>query len=292
MLGEKSIVVGCDNTDTLSAVLNGMKGRGFSHTVISAARVSDLIGIVKSLQPDLIILSFKNNQHVLNDLDAFVKKPEIPVLCLASKTESERLSWNSNSIVFSYALEYIADREYLSSRINSIFLLRPASPVKSRISFAENAIQSRPPRNTDDLSRYIMELDQKVEVLMKVKERIADLYPRVDDPTRTELTSIVNSIRAATNDHKLWDDFKLYFEKTNPDFLFMLVQKHPGLTPKDLKYCCYLKMNMANDDIRTLLGINQESVRTHKYRLKKKLVLPKDQDLSSYLRSVGRGFTY
>jgi len=133
-----------------------------------------------------------------------------------------------------------------------------------------------------------MELDQKVEVLMKVKDRIADLYPRVDDPTRTELTSIVNSIRQSANDNKLWEDFKLYFEKTNPDFLYLLVQRHPGLTPKDLKYCCYLKMNMANDDIRTLLGINQESVRTHKYRLKKKLVLPKEQDLRSYLRSVGR----
>jgi len=38
-------------------------------------------------------------------------------------------------------------------------------------------------------------------------------------------------------------------------------------------------MNMSNDDIRALLGISQESVRTHKYRLKKKLSLGKDQSL-------------
>jgi DNA-binding CsgD family transcriptional regulator len=47
-------------------------------------------------------------------------------------------------------------------------------------------------------------------------------------------------------------------------------------------------MNMTNDDIRNLLGINQESVRTHKYRLKKKMALSKEQDLLNYLRSVGR----
>ena|SRR6218665_1968631 len=285
---EKCIIVGCDNTDVLSAVLYGMKSPGFLHTVVSAARVSDLINIAKTMEPDLIILCFQNNQHVLNDLDTFVKKPQVPVICLARRKDSEALSWNSNCIVFSYALEHIHQKDYLGSRINSVFLLRQETPKKNLHASFVDAAMERPRKNTDDLSRYIMELDQKVEVLMKVKDRIADLYPRVDDPTRTELTSIVNSIRQSANDNKLWEDFKLYFEKTNPDFLYLLVQRHPGLTPKDLKYCCYLKMNMANDDIRTLLGINQESVRTHKYRLKKKLVLPKEQDLRSYLRSVGR----
>jgi DNA-binding CsgD family transcriptional regulator len=45
-------------------------------------------------------------------------------------------------------------------------------------------------------------------------------------------------------------------------------------------------MNMSNDHIGNLLGINQESVRTHKYRLKKKMSLPREQDLRTYLRSV------
>ena len=40
------------------------------------------------------------------------------------------------------------------------------------------------------------------------------------------------------------------------------------------------------NEIRNILGINQESVRTHKYRLKKKMALSKSQDLSHYLKSV------
>jgi len=221
----------------------------------------------------------------LNDFDTFVKKNDIPVICLAGRYESESLSWNSNRSVFCYPLEHICKKEYLSSRINSIFLLKSKpGEATGPHSFAEAAIQAA---GTKDLSRYVLELDQKIEMLMKVKDRVADLYPRVDDPVRTELISIVNSIKLSANDTKLWDDFQMYFEKTNPNFLLLLAKKHPGLTPKDLKYCCYLKMNMANDDIRTLLGINQESVRTHKYRLKKKLVLAKDQDLQSYLRFFG-----
>ena len=62
-------------------------------------------------------------------------------------------------------------------------------------------------------------------------------------------------------------------------------KKFPCLTTKDLKYCCYLKMNMSNQDIRHILGINQDSVRMHKYRLKKKMTLSKKVDLRSYINS-------
>ncbi len=36
---------------------------------------------------------------------------------------------------------------------------------------------------------------------------------------------------------------------------------------------------MTNDDIKNIFGISLESVRTHKYRLKKKMALSKEDDL-------------
>lgn len=291
---QKSIIIGCDDTVTLSAVLNNIKETSlFRHNIISAARSTDLLGIVKSLNPDLVILCFRNNQVVLNDFGSFIKRPELPIICLSGRSEGEKLRWNANCIVFSYAVEYVKQENYLSSRIHSVFLMNSETEKRNEArqggTLAEAAMQQHSTGNTRNLSRYVMELDQKVEVLLKVKERIAELFPRVDDSTRTELMSIVNSIKASANDNKIWDDFKLYFEHANPGFLMTLANRHPELTSKDLKYCCYLKMNMSNDDIRNLLGINQESVRTHKYRLKKKMDLSPEQDLLSYLRTVEEG---
>jgi DNA-binding CsgD family transcriptional regulator len=276
----------------LSAILNNVEeAPGFIYNIISAARTSDLTHIVQSLDPDLVILCFRSNQIALNELDLHRKKPRTPVLCLTGRGESE-LRWNKGHIVFTYSSEYISKDDYLTSRIHSIFLLgsgsgKSAAPaLRDSGAFATAAIDQRNTGDMKNLSRYVLELDQKVELLLKVRERIAELYPAVDDPTRHELISIVNSIKASANDTKLWDDFKVYFERTNPGFLMILANKHPELTPKDLKYCCYLKMNMSNDDIRNLLGINQESVRTHKYRLKKKMDLDRNQDLAAYLRSI------
>jgi DNA-binding CsgD family transcriptional regulator len=288
MNAEKLIVIGCDDTAVLSTILNSMSG--FSYHIVSATKMSDLIGIVKSLSPDLVIINFRNNQFAINDFITFVKRPEIPILCLTRKYEQESLSWSETLIVFTYLYESMGNEKYLRSRINSIFLLKEGASKSIINSTLVGAViqQSNQPDEGRNLSRYVLELDQKVEILLRVKDRIANLFGRVDDHVRAELTSIVNSIKKSANDHKLWEDFKLYFEQTDPDFLKVLSKKYPVLTPVDLKYCCYLKMNMSNDDIRNLLAINQDSVRTHKYRLKKKMSLGKEQDLRTYLKAVGQ----
>lgn len=288
MNAEKLIVIGCDETAGLSTILNSM--RGFSYHIVSATKISDLIGLVKSMNPDLVIINFRNNQFAINDFITFIRRPEIPLLCLTRKQESDSLHWPDSLIVFTYPYESIGNEHYLQSRINSIFLLKEGVQKNTTdTTFAQTAMQQRhEPGEGRNLSRYVLELDQKVEILLKVKDRIANLCGKVDDHVRAELTSIVNSIKKSANDHKLWEDFKLYFEQTDPDFLKVLSKKYPVLTPVDLKYCCYLKMNMSNDDIRNLLAINQDSVRTHKYRLKKKMLLGKEQDLRSYLKAVGQ----
>lgn len=292
MLTEKLIAIGCDDTTSISAVLDKLKETSaFSYNVISATMAAGLTGLLRSLKPDLIILCFRNNQQVLTELTNVNLQFEIPILCLTRRYECETLDWNKNYVVFTCMLEHIQKASYLSSRINSIFLLGQQELIPQQAaSFSTLAIAESD--HTRNLSRYVMELDQKAEVLLKIKERICELYPRVDDATRTELNSIVNSIRMSANDHKLWDDFKLYFEQTNPHFLILLARKYPSLTATDLKYCCYLKMNMSNSDIMNLLGINLESVRTHKYRLKKKMALNRDQELIFHLRSIDQEIAF
>ncbi len=283
----KSIVVGCDSTTDLSVILESLKDLT-SFSIISVTKLSDQISIGRSLDVDLFILCFKNNQHALSEFDSLVMKPNVPILCLNKTPENEPLYWGTDSIVFTCAMQHIHNSGYLLSRINSIFLLDKEEPIREiKMDSQTQKIQSqRGYSYQEDLSRYVMELDQKTNVLSKVTRRIAELYPEVDDKTRVALNSIVNGIKMSANDTKIWDDFRLYFEMANPDFLLLLAKKHPGLSAVDLKYCCYLKMNMSNDDIRSLLGINQESVRTHKYRLKRKLEIPKDMDLGVYLKSV------
>jgi len=288
MAADKRIIIGCDNAVNLTAVLDSMKETTlFLHNIITATRPSDITGLVRSFEPHLLILCFRNNQSVLDDLNANGKKIPIPVFCLTGKWENETLSWNKNNIVFTCPLEHIYNSEYLHFRINSVFLLIADTYKKARDSnHTSSSTLNNQPANSRNLSRYVMELDQKTEMLLKVKDRIANLHSKAEGHTKAELMSIINLIKMSGNNHDLWGDFKLFFEETDPEFLPLLSKKFPFLTPIDLKYCCYLKMNMTNDDIKKIFGISLESVRTHKYRLKKKMSLAKNDDLRNYLRSV------
>ncbi|MEO8533751.1 MAG: hypothetical protein ABI441_08370 [Flavobacterium sp.] len=285
---KKSILIGCDDTTVLTQVLNVLSIiSDFTFSTITVSRPADLYHTAKSLNPDLIILCFRRNQPVINDGNFNLNKIDSPILCLTQNYECESTCWSKNCLIFTHPYKHINNADFLIYRIKSIFQLKKAETNNNTAStFAATAIQKNNLNNTRELSHYVMELDQKVEILQKVKTRISYLYPNVNDVIRKELISIVNSIKTVANDTKLWDDFKIYFEQSNPDFLLSLARKHPSLSSKDLKYCCYIKMNMSNNDITNLLGINQDSVRTHKYRLKKKLTLEKEQDIVSYLRTV------
>lgn len=287
MVQEKSIVIGSDDSSHLAAVMRSLESPDrFRKNVLYASRLTDLIRLIQSMSPDLVIIDFRNNQVALNEISAFAVAQHIPLVCLTSGQDHAPLCWGDEAIVFTFPTEQLSRSPFLNAWINSIFLLHADHAVEVPSSLAEKVRIGDHTAMGTNMSRYVLELDQKMEVLQKVKEKIAALYPRVGDPVRAELCAIVNAIKTSVGDQKLWDDFKLMFEQTNPLFLKYLSQRHPQLTPIDLKYCCYLKMSMSNDDIRNLMGISQESVRTHKYRLKRKMDLSKDHDLMEYLHSV------
>jgi len=47
-----------------------------------------------------------------------------------------------------------------------------------------------------------------------------------------------------------------------------------------------LKMNMESQDIATLLGISQDSLRVVRYRLRKKLNLQQGESLTAFIQSL------
>ncbi|MCA6362928.1 MAG: hypothetical protein IM638_07805 [Bacteroidetes bacterium] len=235
---------------------------------------------------DLLILNFSAIQTILNDFHRLPGCAFTPVICLTGSTCREILRWNHDQVVFVFPENADAAGQSFSAHLHSILTLAGSHRPSAIQTHPGSLVVPAALSENRSLSRYVMEIEQKSQVLNRVREKISSLYRNVDDSTRKELLAIVSSIKSSMSNTRLWEDFKLYYQNTDPDFLFKLANRHPELTSRDIKYCCYLKMNMSNEDIMNLLGINQESVRTHKYRLKRKLNLPKNTSLASYLQWV------
>ncbi|MGB0949767.1 MAG: helix-turn-helix transcriptional regulator, partial [Marinirhabdus sp.] len=97
-----------------------------------------------------------------------------------------------------------------------------------------------------------------------------------------EVLAIVKSIDKNVNDTEEWKFFEEAFNHADKGFFKKIKQKHPQLTPKDLRLCVYLRLNLSSKEIAPLLNISPRSVEIKRYRLRKKIHLGRETNLNDY----------
>jgi DNA-binding CsgD family transcriptional regulator len=73
---------------------------------------------------------------------------------------------------------------------------------------------------------------------------------------------------------------------TGDNFLKKIKSIHPALTSNDLRLCAYLRLNLSSKEIAPLLNISPRSVEVKRYRLRKKMDLPHEANLSDYILEI------
>src|SRR5690606_15003026 len=106
---------------------------------------------------------------------------------------------------------------------------------------------------------------------------------RKDNVNEYRVKSLIARTTEVIHNQEDWQVFETNFNELHDDFFKRLVQRYPKLTSKDMKLCGYLKMNLTSKEIAPLMGITSRGVEIHRYRLRKKLELDKDQDLVKFL---------
>lgn len=95
-------------------------------------------------------------------------------------------------------------------------------------------------------------------------------------PRETEESGL-QQLRTATilteND---WRDFREQFHKIYPSFTDRLLERHPDLTPAEIRYLLLLRLELSHPEIAHALGISPASLRVTWHRLRKKIGLPAD----------------
>jgi DNA-binding CsgD family transcriptional regulator len=133
-----------------------------------------------------------------------------------------------------------------------------------------------------ELAMATMNVAQKNEKLIEIKERLLELE-NLPDRERRKVENLIRMLDDEINDESYWEQFEQHFNALNDDFLNKLKKEHPDITHKDLKMCAFLRMNLSNKEIASLLNITLRGVEASRLRLRKKLNLPKDMPLNEYI---------
>ena len=130
-------------------------------------------------------------------------------------------------------------------------------------------------------------LIQKNEFLNTLKTELARLSRNAkSELVEKELRQISRKIDRDIRNEKNWEVFERYFDEVHQEFLHRLKEKHPDLTPGELRLCAYLRMNISTKEIAPLMNISVRGVEISRYRLRKKLNLPHEANLSTYILSI------
>ncbi|MGI6233603.1 MAG: two component regulator propeller, partial [Prevotella sp.] len=97
----------------------------------------------------------------------------------------------------------------------------------------------------------------------------------------------IGKMLQALDDHKdngdFWDIYKENFDLIHKNFFRNLRKSYPQLTTTDLKFCALFRLNLSTKEVANFTGLTVRGVEGARYRLRRKLNVPKDQSLTQFL---------
>ncbi len=135
-----------------------------------------------------------------------------------------------------------------------------------------------------ELADVSMHLVERSDALVKVKDELQHLHKKTGGSHDVKRAlQLVNEIE---KNNSSWEQFAAHFDEINNDFIKKLKTKFTNLTSTDLKVCTYLQLKLASKEIAQLMNISVRGVEISRYRLRKKLDLPKGQTLNDFLNDI------
>ncbi|WP_321370458.1 two-component regulator propeller domain-containing protein [uncultured Draconibacterium sp.] len=138
-----------------------------------------------------------------------------------------------------------------------------------------------------ELANQTLSIVNKNKFLMKINQELKRLSDETTDgAVKSKMAILKKRINKEIDNQHQNKIFESYFEEVHADFFDRLKERFPKLTPKDLRLCAYIRMNMSTKEIASLLNISNRGVEISRYRLRKKLDLSRDINLSTFLLNL------
>ncbi|MEM9075949.1 MAG: tetratricopeptide repeat protein [Bacteroidota bacterium] len=136
-----------------------------------------------------------------------------------------------------------------------------------------------------ELASQTLHLVQKNTFIQELKENLENLK-NSPEKFKAEFRRIVMLLKKENASDKDWEVFKTYFADVHNDFDQKLKTLYADISEKEIRLAAFLRMNLTTKEIAATLNVLPDSILKSKYRLKKKLNLDKETDLTSFLNTL------
>ncbi|ANW96476.1 LuxR family transcriptional regulator [Wenyingzhuangia fucanilytica] len=178
-----------------------------------------------------------------------------------------------------YTRYYTKQRERLLSRKQQEFELEKLENEQKLTLLEKEKLEVDVEIKNKELAGSTMNLIKKNELLNTIKGELLK-------GGQKNINTVIKIIDKNLNHTDDWKVFEEAFNNADKDFTKKIKDLHPSLTSNDLRLCAYLRLNLSSKEIAPLLNISSKSVEVKRYRLRKKMNLENDENLTDYILKI------
>ncbi len=138
-----------------------------------------------------------------------------------------------------------------------------------------------------ELTNYALHIVEKNDFLEEVKSEMIELRTEVKNREAIkQINKLGSKIYHNLMINKDREEFEIQVEQACVGFFKSMEQKYPSLTKQEHRLAALLRLNLSSKEISGILNISPKSVDQSRYRLRKKLELPKTENLGVFLNQL------
>lgn len=136
-----------------------------------------------------------------------------------------------------------------------------------------------------ELTTNVMYLLKKNEFISNISDKLKNTNLNLNEEGNHVIEKIISELDKSISDNN-WEDFETRFQEVHVGFYNNLSKQFPALTPNELRLCAFLRLNMTSKEIADITYQSMDSLKTARYRLRKKLNLERDDNLIAFLTKL------
>ena len=133
-----------------------------------------------------------------------------------------------------------------------------------------------------ELAAKALQLARKNEFLQSLQVDVDLLRSQTEGHVADTTRKISRRIMVDIESEEDWDQFLSSFKEVHHDFVEMLHQAIPDISPGEIRLACLMKMNLSTKEQAALLNVTSDGIKKARYRLRKKMDLDSEIDLQQY----------
>lgn len=180
-----------------------------------------------------------------------------------------------------------AEQEILHLRNENLQKEVNAKAIEQEVLFLRNENLAREVEAKQTrLSVSLLQSAHKNQFLNDLKLMVQKLNQADSSQNQSEIRKLIREINNEINQEDYWEQFQFNFDEMHKNFVEELKRRHPQISSNDQRLCCFLRLDLNNREIASILHITVNGVEQTKYRLKKKMLIDEQVSLNEYIKSI------